>query len=360
MAIKRVSDLEKYSYDSTSGQELSAFLQSPEYLYSCIEVSQNKNGEEHSQFQSMRMDIGDLQQYMEYNVIYNDIAFEGNKSFVNKVIMSSDADVYGNFAVRSTGTVNTATIDASTIQLSSRNLLKLNAINTTLSARDITAIKGSNIQLSSYGSMQLSAANGNLSCYATTYIALDTPSTTRTVLSGQAEKIIFKITDRDIDNKFKIDAGGGTIMWVDAADMFHFAQPIHAISLSARWADLAEYYIADEDYEPGTLVKFGGKYELTKADVEANAVVTSKPGLILNSNLKLSSEHQQPVAIALTGRTPVKVKGKVKKFQNLMLSQSDAGIAIASDGSRPTIGKALEDKLDDSVSLVNCVVNLRL
>ena len=132
MAIKRVSDLEKYSYDSTSGQELSAFLQSPEYLYSCIEVSQNKNGEEHSQFQSMRMDIGDLQQYMEYNVIYNDIVFEGNKSFVNKVIMSSDADVYGNFAVRSTGTSNTTTIDASTIQLSSRNSLQLKAINASL------------------------------------------------------------------------------------------------------------------------------------------------------------------------------------------------------------------------------------
>ena len=93
----------------------------------------------------MRMDIGDLQQYMEYNVIYNDITFEGNKSFVNKVIMSSDADVYGNFAVRSTGTSNTTTIDASTIQLSSRNSLQLNAINASLSAKNIAAIKSENI-----------------------------------------------------------------------------------------------------------------------------------------------------------------------------------------------------------------------
>lgn len=36
------------------------------------------------------------------------------------------------------------------------------------------------------------------------------------------------------------------------------------------------------------------------------------------------------------------------------------GIACVSDGSKPTIGKALEDKLDDEASLIECVVNLRL
>ena len=70
------------------------------------------------------------------------------------------------------------------------------------------------------------------------------------------------------------------------------SERINGQRLTTEYPLVLEYYIADEDYEPGTLVKFGGKYELTKADVEANAVVTSKPGLILNSNLKLSSEHQ--------------------------------------------------------------------
>ena len=207
--------------------------------------------------------------------------------------------------------------------------------------------------------MQLSATNGSLSCYANTYIALDTPSTVGTVLSGQAESIIFKITDRNINNKFKIDASNDTIMWVDAADMFHFAQPIHAISLSARWADLAEYYIADEDYEPGTLVKFGGKYELTKADVEANAVVTSKPGLILNSRIEQTSKDCWPIAIALVGRTPIKVVGKVNKFQNLMLSEIP-GVACVSDGSKPTIGKALVNKVNNEIGLVECIIKISL
>lgn len=348
MAIKRVSDLEKYAYDPSTGP-LSAFLDSPEYLYSCIEVSQNKNGDEHSQFQSMRMDIVDLQQYMDYNIINNDIVFEGNKSFTNKVIMNNGAEIYGNFAVRNKSGTNTATIDAATIQLSSRNQLKLNAVDTDLSSKNLTLLRSKNLQLSAQENIQLSANT----------IVLDTPKSSGTVLSGKAERIIFDVGEDNVD-KFVIKVNNNKIMWSDNHDIFHFAWPINAVALSACWADLAEYYIADEEYEPGTLVKFGGQYEITKADVEANAVVTFKPGLILNSNLKLSSEQQIPVAIALTGRTPVKVKGKVKKFQNLMLSQTDAGIAIVSDGSRPTIGKALEDKLDDSISLVNCVVNLRL
>lgn len=357
MAIKRVSDLEKYAYDPSTGP-LSAFLDSPEYLYSCIEVSQNKNGDEHSQFQSMRMDIADLHQYMDYNIINNDIVFEGNKSFTNKVIMNNGAEIYGNFAVRNNSGTNTATIDASTIQLSSRNQLTLNAVDTNLSSKNLTLLRSKNLQLSAQQNIQLSANAGSISCNAKNTIVLDTPKYSGTVLSGKAERIIFDVGEANVD-KFIIKVNGDKIMWSDGYNIFHFAQPINAVALSARWADLAEYYVADKPYKPGTLVKFGGKYELTIADTEANAVVTTEPGFILNSGIEQAAEDSWPIAVALVGRTPVKVIGKVSKFQNLMLSEIP-GIACISDGSKPTIGKALEDKLDDEASLVECVVNLRL
>ena len=132
------------------------------------------------------------------------------------------------------------------------------------------------------------------------------------------------------------------------------AATFEGTAMSALWADLAEYYVADKEYEPGTLVKFGGKYELTEADTEANAVVTSKPGFVLNNNI--ASADGIPTAIALVGRTPIKVVGKVKKFQNLALSDIP-GIACAANG-RKTIAKALADKDTDDVGLLECVVKL--
>ena len=132
------------------------------------------------------------------------------------------------------------------------------------------------------------------------------------------------------------------------------ATTFNGTAVRANWADLAEYYIADKVYEPGTLVKFGGQYELTEADTEANAVVTTKPGFILNNNL--ASPDGVPTAIALVGRTPIKVSGKVKKFQNLALSDVP-GIACVANG-RKVIAKALADKDTDDVGLLECVVKL--
>ena len=135
------------------------------------------------------------------------------------------------------------------------------------------------------------------------------------------------------------------------------ATTFNGTAVRANWADLAEYYVADKPYAPGTLVKFGGQYELTEADTEANAVVTSKPGLILNSGL--SSAEGIPTAIALVGRTAIKVVGKVKKFQNLSLSDMP-GIACAQTGEKKTVAKALADKDTDDIGLLECVVKLEL
>lgn len=84
----------------------------------------------------------------------------------------------------------------------------------------------------------------------------------------------------------------------------------------AKWSDLAEYYLADKKYEPGTLVRFGGTAEITEATKdEVNAVVTSKPAFLMNSCL---AENTNGVAIALAGRVPVMTIGKIKKFDKIV------------------------------------------
>ena len=106
--------------------------------------------------------------------------------------------------------------------------------------------------------------------------------------------------------------------------------------MSARWADLAELYETDDIYKPGTLVKFGGEKEITIATDEANAVITTKPAFTMNSDCNGPSQ-----GIALTGRTLVRVIGKLNKFDNIKLSDIP-GVAVKSnDNSDKIVGKSL-------------------
>lgn len=128
----------------------------------------------------------------------------------------------------------------------------------------------------------------------------------------------------------------------------------------AKWSDLAEYYLADDKYEPGTLVCFGGDNEVTIAKKEVNAVVTTKPAFLMNADLKTI---EKGCAIVLAGRVPVKVVGKVKKFDKIVLSNIP-GVARAKrwyDFRKNVIGRALEDsKTATEVRKIECIVRFTI
>ena len=114
-------------------------------------------------------------------------------------------------------------------------------------------------------------------------------------------------------------------------------------------------YDSDFEYEPGTLVKFGGEKEITIADDMANAVITTKPGLLLGEN-----DTETKIPIALVGKVPVKVIGSVKKFDKLVLSDTH-GIAKSKNENeehKTVIGIALEtiECGDGDINLINSVV----
>lgn len=143
-----------------------------------------------------------------------------------------------------------------------------------------------------------------------------------------------------------------------------FTQVIQGTAYRAQWGDLAEYYESDNEYPKGTLVKFGGEKEITIADTNVNAVITSEPGFILNNQM---SNGQ---AIALVGRVPVRVIGKCNKFDYLILSNI-AGVAtkisdnfnfsLSSNNMESTvIARALENKNYEDEGLILCVVKLEL
>jgi len=104
-------------------------------------------------------------------------------------------------------------------------------------------------------------------------------------------------------------------------------------------------------------VKFGGSKEITIADSDANAVITTKPGFLMNS---FEDDAKTVLGVALVGRVPVKVVGQVKKFDKLCLSKI-AGVASKKDDgddSSKIIGIALDDKTNEDVDLVECVVKM--
>ena len=117
-----------------------------------------------------------------------------------------------------------------------------------------------------------------------------------------------------------------------------------ASQLQATYADLAEYYRSDQEYEPGTVLVFGGDAEVTTTtavnDTRAAGVVTTNPAYIMNSELEGTK-----VCIALAGRVPVKVVGRVKKGDMLTTSATPGYAVKALDPKLGSIiGKALEDK----------------
>jgi hypothetical protein len=118
---------------------------------------------------------------------------------------------------------------------------------------------------------------------------------------------------------------------------------VFARSTSALYADVAENYLADAEYEPGTVVVFGGTAEVTMAeryaDTRIAGVVTTNPAYVMNAGL--TGEHVVPVA--LLGRVPCRVLGPISKGSMLV----SAGDGYASACTEPklgtVIGKALEN-----------------
>ena len=112
--------------------------------------------------------------------------------------------------------------------------------------------------------------------------------------------------------------------------------------LTATYADLAERYVSDKPYEPGTVLVFGGKFEVTMSntfDSRAVAgVVSTNPAYLMNADC----EGEYVIDLALAGRVPVLVQGNVSKG-DLMVSGTN-GHAIANNlaTAGTIIGKSLE------------------
>lgn len=122
----------------------------------------------------------------------------------------------------------------------------------------------------------------------------------------------------------------------------------------AEWADLAEYYESDEIYLPGTLIAFGqGSKEISKAQFEADGVISTKPGLQLG--VKKNAYY---LPVALTGRVPVMMDGNSINYfgDKIYLSRVKPGTASTIKNGK-CIGKII-DRNPGTKRTVECVVRI--
>jgi len=117
---------------------------------------------------------------------------------------------------------------------------------------------------------------------------------------------------------------------------------LYGVSTQAKYADLAENYQADSNYQYGTVLMFGGAQEVTIASADTTAVagvVSQNPAHLMNGALA----GPNVIPLALTGRVPCNVIGPIKKGD--LLVSAGFGFAKSNNDARvgQVIGKALAD-----------------
>jgi hypothetical protein len=132
---------------------------------------------------------------------------------------------------------------------------------------------------------------------------------------------------------------------------------VFARATSAQYADVAERYLSDADYPIGTVLVIGGDKEVTQSTELGQSsiagTVSENPGVLMNRGLE--GEHVVPVA--LIGRVPCRVVGKIAKG-DLLTSSEVPGVACKMKTYVPgsVIGKALEAYSGNAEGLIEIMV----
>ena len=132
---------------------------------------------------------------------------------------------------------------------------------------------------------------------------------------------------------------------------------IYGTSTTAQYADLAEKYTSDAEYEPGTVVVFGGAAEITTttkfADVSIAGAISTDPAYLMNSECN-------GLPVALRGRIPVKVIGPVNKGDLLVTAGQNPGYATSIGKSTEyplaVFAKSLVTNTDEGTKIIEAVI----
>jgi hypothetical protein len=193
-----------------------------------------------------------------------------------------------------------------------------------------------------------------------------------TITSSDTTAWAIATTETDYHQYF-LDNGAGNTATINTGINLNTvtgsAMKFHGTATHAQYADVAEMYTADQPFEAGTLIMLsdgGGAEEVTQSlhqkDPKVLGVVTTDPALLMNAKLNAGSKFA--VGVALLGRVPCKVVGKVDKGDRICSSDIEghgmsADINVDEYTWKHVIGRALESKSSEDAGTIEVIVGVK-
>jgi hypothetical protein len=269
---------------------------------------------------------------------------------------SSSVELGSTVSINGTSSQITVGYAAGAFTLSLPSTINTNAATATTATN--AAIVSRNTTNATHYPLFATAASGNLPLFTDTGLTYNPGTNTMQIVGTTGRLFTFDATTGSLLPRSNVPTDSGQSIG-STANRWNtvFATTFNGTATEALYADLAENYLGDADYRPGTVLVFGGANEVTttsdKGDRRVAGVVTTNPAHLMNSAL----EGDHVVGLALQGRVPCNVIGKVAKG-DLLVSAAKAGYAIVDNNPSvgTIIGKAVSEKFDTGYGIVEVVV----
>jgi hypothetical protein len=290
--------------------------------------------------------------------------YNGNTSSPAQVLANSVVARYGATPYTSNGwpTISTTRIDMYTLEnqtataQGSQIQLWTTPVASNIIARAAT-VDNTGVSVTGNVTGQYFIGNGSqlTGCYGNSNVTTllssfgsNTISTTGNITSGNLSVNTGTVTIGNI-----VNANGNAVGNIGSSSKYF--NTVFAQATTALYADLAECYLADAEYAPGTVLSFGGLAEVTVADTDADpliaGVVSTNPAHLMNSGL--TGTHV--VTVALVGRAPCQVQGPVARGAMMVSAGNGRARAEANPAMGTVIGKAVQ-AFDGDTGTIEIVV----
>ena len=229
-------------------------------------------------------------------------------------------------------------------------------------------ITGGNLVTTGVVSVTGNATVGNIS--ATSIVGTLTTASQPNITSLGALSSLGVAGNATVAGTISVNTNGGVLAILNGGgngvgnigSSTSYFNTVFATSTSAQYADVAERFSSDSAYEAGTVVELGGVHEVTisNEDLSENVfgVVSTRAAYLMNSGAGNDATHPP---IAMTGRVPVRISGKINKGDRLVSAGN--GLARAALPGEATafnvIGRALESSDSLTSQTVEAIVTIK-